>query len=71
MALDRLGLPPSRVLALGDRFDTDIQGAVAAGIPSALVLTGVSTREEAHELPESDRPTHIVDAIPDLAPLWR
>ncbi len=71
MALDLLGLPPSRVLALGDRIDTDIQGAVAAGIPSALVLTGVSTREDAHELPESGRPTHIVAAIPDLAPLWR
>ena len=32
---------PSRVLAVGDRLDTDIAGAVAAGMDSLLVLTGV------------------------------
>lgn len=71
MALTRLDLPPSRVLALGDRIDTDIQGAVAAGIPAALVLTGISTQEEALELPTSERPDYIVATIPDLVHLWR
>lgn len=31
----------SRPLVIGDRLDTDIEGAVAAGMPSLLVLTGV------------------------------
>lgn len=33
-------------LAVGDRIDTDIAGAVNAGIDSLLVLTGVSTPKE-------------------------
>ena len=32
-----------RPLVVGDRLDTDIAGANAAGLPSLLVLTGVST----------------------------
>jgi len=41
MCAQRLGLAPARVLAVGDRLDTDIEGAVAAGMDSLLVLTGV------------------------------
>ena len=33
-------------LVVGDRLDTDIAGANAAGLPSLLVLSGVSTAEE-------------------------
>jgi HAD superfamily hydrolase (TIGR01450 family) len=36
------GGSPERALAVGDRLDTDIEGAVAAGVDSLLVLTGVS-----------------------------
>ena len=32
-----------RPLGIGDRLDTDIEGARAAGLPSLLVLSGVST----------------------------
>lgn len=45
-ALQRLGSPPGETLVIGDRLDTDILGAVRAGLPSALVLSGVSTRAE-------------------------
>jgi ribonucleotide monophosphatase NagD (HAD superfamily) len=44
-ALDRLG--PGRALMIGDRIDSDLAGAAAAGVDGAIVLTGVSTREEA------------------------
>jgi HAD superfamily hydrolase (TIGR01450 family) len=44
-ALDRLG--PGRALAVGDRLETDVAGARAAGIDVALVLTGGATREQA------------------------
>ena len=44
-ALDRLG--PGRALMVGDRVDADLQGARAAGLDAAIVLTGVSDREAA------------------------
>ncbi len=47
MALNRLGLSPEDALAIGDRLETDIAGAQAAGIHTALVLSGASTREQA------------------------
>ena len=31
----------------GDRLDADLSGAAAAGIDCAIVLTGVTTREQA------------------------
>jgi glycerol-1-phosphatase len=47
----------SHALAVGDRLDTDIAGAVAAGLDSLLVLTGVATPSE---LLASDlRPTYL------------
>lgn len=70
VALERLGLPLEECLMLGDRLDTDIAGARAVGMASALVLTGVSTREEAQAAEDSSRPDHIGETIPDLAHLW-
>lgn len=47
MALNRLELAPDETLAIGDRLETDIAGAKEAGMHTALVLTGVSTRKQA------------------------
>ncbi|HEX8866879.1 MAG TPA: HAD-IIA family hydrolase [Lentzea sp.] len=52
-------LQAHRPLVIGDRLDTDILGAVNAGMDSLLVLTGVSTAEEAQALPEDQRPTYV------------
>ena len=41
MALAQLGLPASRVLAIGDSLHTDIAGAAGAGIDSLWVLGGI------------------------------
>lgn len=71
IAVDRLGLPLEDCLMLGDRLDTDIAGAAALGLRSALVLTGVSGREDVEALPEHLRPDHVAATIPDLAHLWR
>lgn len=46
-ALLRLGVTPSQTLMIGDRLDTDIQGARTIGCKEMLVLTGVTTLEEA------------------------
>jgi 4-nitrophenyl phosphatase len=47
LALERLGLPKEQALVVGDRLETDIAAGQAAGCPSALVLSGVSTRQQA------------------------
>lgn len=41
-----LGTRPDETLMVGDRLETDIEGAKAADFKTALVLTGVSRRED-------------------------
>jgi len=55
-------------LAVGDRLDTDIQGAVGAGMPSLLVLTGVSGPADLLAAPPEQRPTYVAA---DLSGLFR
>lgn len=57
-----------RPLVVGDRLDTDIEGANALGAPSLLVLTGVCDAAELLGAPPALRP-HYVAA--DLAALTR
>ena len=45
-ALMQLGTNPSETVAIGDRLETDILGAVRTGIRSLLVLSGVSTKDD-------------------------
>jgi 4-nitrophenyl phosphatase len=45
LARERLGTANDETLVVGDRLETDIAGGQAAGMPVALVLSGVSTRE--------------------------
>ena len=49
---ERLGLVPEQMVMIGDRIYTDMRMAREAGVPSALVLTGEGTEEEARRLPE-------------------
>lgn len=44
-ALDRVG--SGKTLVVGDRLDSDLAGAAAAGLDAAIVLTGATTREQA------------------------
>jgi len=46
-------------LVIGDRLDTDIAAANTAGLPSMLVLTGVSSARDAVYANPEQRPTHI------------
>lgn len=60
-AVARLGVPLDRCLMVGDRLATDIAMGREAGIDTALVLTGVTTREM---LAESDaRPTYVLESV--------
>lgn len=56
-AMDRLG--GERALMIGDRLDTDVAGARAAGLDSAVVLTGATTALMARE---ADPPPDFVAA---------
>jgi glycerol 3-phosphatase-2 len=49
----------SSPLMVGDRLDTDIEGAVRAKIDSLLVLTGVSTLADAFAARPFTRPTYV------------
>jgi len=46
LSMEKLGTTNEETLVIGDRIDTDIAGGQAVGCPTALVLTGVSTREQ-------------------------
>lgn len=46
-------------LVVGDRLDTDIAGADAAGLPSLMVLTGVSTADDMVRAAPSERPGYL------------
>jgi HAD superfamily hydrolase (TIGR01450 family) len=48
-----------RPLAVGDRLDTDIAGAVAAGIDSLVVLSGVTTPKQLLNAVPEQRPTYL------------
>jgi HAD superfamily hydrolase (TIGR01450 family) len=62
-AQDRLG--PGRPLVIGDRLDSDLAGATAAGLDGAIVLTGVSSSADAESATE---PAPVAIA-PDLGTL--
>ncbi|OBI51637.1 HAD family hydrolase [Mycobacterium kyorinense] len=46
-------------LVVGDRLDTDIAGANAAGLPSFMVLTGANSARDAVHAVAEQRPTYI------------
>jgi glycerol 3-phosphatase-2 len=56
-----------RPLVVGDRLDTDIEGAVNAGMDSLLVLSGISDWAELLAAPPQRRPTFLA---PDVTALF-
>lgn len=54
------------MLFIGDRLDTDIKGADAAGMKSALVLTGIDHAKQALAAPPGSRPTYLLDDLRQL-----
>ena len=67
-ALALLGTAADRTLMIGDRLETDILGARNAGLKTALVLTGIATREQ---VANSDiKPDGIFAGLPELMAAW-
>ena len=68
---ERLGTDPARTLVCGDRLDTDIAGARAAGLDSLLVLSGAADLRDLAFAPPAERPTYVgADLAGMLAPAW-
>jgi 4-nitrophenyl phosphatase len=64
IAMQRLGVDAAHTVAIGDRLDTDILGAVRTGLRSLLVLSGVSTPAD---VDRSDfKPTWVMRDIREI-----
>jgi arabinose operon protein AraL len=64
--LDRLQLPASECIIVGDRLETDVRMGQEAGMATAVVLTGVTTPEL---LAASDiQPDYVLRCIDELLP---
>jgi NagD protein len=63
-ALNAIDAHSETAAMVGDRMDTDVVCGLEAGLEAILVLTGVTTREDAERYPY--RPARIVDSIADL-----
>ena len=63
-ALNAIEAHSETTAMVGDRMDTDIVAGLEAGMHTVLVLTGITTLEQAERLPY--RPSRILDSIADL-----
>ena len=65
-ALKKLECPREVTAIVGDRMDTDMIAGIEAEITTALVLSGVSTRENITRF--AYRPDYILDGVGDIVP---
>jgi NagD protein len=63
-ALRAIDAHSETTVMIGDRMDTDIVAGMEAGLQTILVLTGITTREQAERFPFL--PSRIVDSVADL-----
>ena len=66
-AADRLGVPTSEILMIGDDLETDIAGAQRAGLRAALVRTG---KFRQLDLEGPVKPDTVLDSVADLPAWW-
>ncbi len=63
-ALNAIEAHSESTAMIGDRMDTDIVSGLEAGLETILVLSGLTTRDDAERHPY--RPSRIVDSVADL-----
>jgi 4-nitrophenyl phosphatase len=63
-AASQLNQPNEHILVVGDRIETDILGAQHAGMPSVLLLTGVTSSEQVEN--SEIQPDWVLDGLPEL-----
>lgn len=62
--LQLLGVHSSEAAMIGDRMDTDMVAGIETGLDTALVLSGVSTRETIEQFPY--RPRLVLNGVGDI-----
>jgi 4-nitrophenyl phosphatase len=67
LAVRASGGRPDEAVMIGDGTATDLAAARAFGIPCVLMLTGVTTREQADALGPAERPTALAADAAELA----
>jgi 4-nitrophenyl phosphatase len=67
--LKQMNVAPQHTLMIGDRLNTDIEGAHHVGLRTALVLTGVDTRATAQAYPI--QPDAIFEDLAELVQVWQ
>ncbi len=67
VAIQVLGVSPIACLITGDRLETDIRMGQAAGMRTAVTLTGVSTRQAVAEMEHP--PDLVIETLADLITL--
>jgi 5'-nucleotidase len=63
-ALNAIDAHSETTAMIGDRMDTDIVSGLEAGMETILVLSGLTTRDEAERYPY--RASRIIDSVADL-----
>lgn len=66
LAMSQLGVTAQETLMVGDRYDTDIAGAIELGMPTVGVLTGVTSREA---FEQEEKPPNLI--LEDVQALHR
>lgn len=64
VATDAVGAEPTNALIVGDNLETDVLLGERAGMTTALVLTGVTTRAAAKSA--GVQPDHVLDSLADI-----
>lgn len=68
VASQRLGLEAERIMMVGDRLETDIYMGQRAGMLTAVVLTGVTRREDISRL--ECPPDYVIENLGELLTLF-
>ena len=64
LVLDRIGHPSEECLVVGDRLDTDVALGADAGMTTAVVLTGVTDRDDVVDSPYD--PDYVLADLDEL-----
>ena len=68
IAVEKLGVTREAIAMLGDRLETDIEGAQRAGLRSILVMTGITTRESLAQ--SKVQPDFVFENLDALREAW-
>lgn len=68
MIYSEMSADPAKSLLVTDSLAGDVRMAKSFGVPTALILTGESTYEQARALRSKDQPNFVLDSVVDIVP---